>query len=176
MIEPTTARAPLEANTAAAAKMRRRMLSPMLLRGFFLAKLPLALIAGLRIREFTPERCVATVPYGWLTTNPFRSTYFAALSMAAEMSTGALAMVTVETAPKPVSMLITGMTATFGKKATGLTSFTCADGAKLSEGVARAVATGEPVTVEALTIGTAPDGVEVARFTFTWSFKVKSRR
>lgn len=165
-----------EPNTAAAARMRRRMLRPMLLRGFFLAKLPLALIAGLRLRELTPERCVTTVPYGWRTTNPFRSTYFAALSMAAEMSTGALAMTLVETAPKPVSMLITGMTATFGKKATGLTFFTCADGAKLSEGVARAVATGEPVTVEALTIGTAPDGVEVARFTFTWSFKAKSRR
>ena len=176
MIEPTTARTPLEANPGAAAKMRRRMLSPMLMRGFFLAKLPLALIAGLRLRELTPERCVTTVPYGWRTTNPFRSTYFAALSMAAELSTGALAMAAVETAPAPVSMLITGMTATFGKKATGLTSFTCADGAKLSEGVARAVATGEPVTVEALTVGTAPDGAEVARFTFTWSFKVKSRR
>lgn len=166
MTEPTTA----------TAKMRRRMLSPMLMRGFFLAKLPLALIAGLRIRELTAERCVTTVPYGWRTTNPFRSTYFAALSMAAELSTGALAMAAVETAPQPVSMLITGMTATFGKKATGLTSFTCADGAKLSEGVARAVSTGEPVTVEALTVGTAPDGAEVARFTFTWSFKVKSRR
>ena len=176
MIEPTTARTPLEANAEAAAKMRRRMLSPMLMRGFFFAKLPLALIAGLRIRELTPERCVTTVPYGWRTTNPFRSTYFAALSMAAELSTGALAMAAVETAPAPVSMLITGMTATFGKKATGLTSFTCADGAKLSEGVARAVATGEPVTVEALTVGTAPDGAEVARFTFTWSFKVKTRR
>ena len=166
----------LPSRNPAAEKLRGQMLNPWLMRGMFLSKLPLALFAGLRVRELDTEHCVATVPYGWRTTNPFRSTYFAALSMAAELSTGALAMVAVETAPQPVSMLITGMAASFGKKATGLTSFTCADGAKLSEGVARAVATGEPVTVEALTVGTAPDGAEVARFTFTWSFKLKSRR
>jgi uncharacterized protein DUF4442 len=162
MIEPTSA-----------AKLRRRMLSPLLMRGFFLAKLPLALIAGLRVRELDAERCVTTVPYGWRTTNPFRSTYFAALSMAAELSTGALAMTAVRLAPRPVSMLITGMNAEFGKKATGLTSFTCEDGAKLSAAVDRTVATGEPVAVEAATVGTAPDGNVVARFTFTWSFKVR---
>ncbi|HEX3128206.1 MAG TPA: hypothetical protein VH394_12825 [Thermoanaerobaculia bacterium] len=95
--------------------------------------------------------------------------------MAAEMSTGALALLEVELAPKPVSMLITGMTAEFGKKATGLTSFTCADGRALSNAVARALA-GEPNTFEAVSTGTSPDGTIVARFTFTWSFKAKERK
>lgn len=166
MIEPTS---------SSAARLRRRMLNPWLLRGFMLAKLPLALVAGLRVRELDAERCTATVPYGWRSTNPFRSTYFAALSMAAEMSTGALALMEVEQAPKPVSMLITGMTAEFGKKATGLTAFTCADGRGLAEAVARAVA-GEPTTFEAASTGTSQDGTVVARFTFTWSFKAKERR
>ncbi len=80
-------------------KIRSRMLNPFLMRGFMLAKLPLALVAGLRMRELDRDRCVVTVPYGWRTTNPFRSTYFAALSMAAEMSTGAPAMMAAETAP-----------------------------------------------------------------------------
>jgi uncharacterized protein DUF4442 len=157
----------------AAAKLRRRMLNPFLLRGFFLAKLPLALFAGLRLRELTEERCVATVRYGWRSTNPFRSTYFAALSMAAELSTGALGLAAVESAPRPVAMLITGLTASFEKKAVGLTSFTCAEGTRFHAAVDQTIATGEPAVVEAPTIGTAPDGTVVARFTFTWSFKVR---
>ncbi len=173
MIEPTTTRMPLEARPGVTAKLRRRMLNPFLMRGFFLTKLPLALVAGLRLRELTEERCVATVPYGWRSTNPFRSTYFAALSMAAELSTGALAMAAVESAPRPVAMLITGLTASFEKKATGLTTFTCTDGPRLFDAVAQTIATGEPVAVEVSTVGTSPDGVVVARFTFTWSFKVR---
>ena len=172
MIEPTAAPVSRDAHPA---RLRRRMLNPWLMRGFMLTKLPLALIAGLRVRELDEERCTVTVPYGWRSTNPFRSTYFAALSMAAEMSTGALAMLEVELAPKPVSMLITGMTAEFGKKATGLTAFTCADGRGLAGAVARALA-GEPNTFEAVSTGTAQDGAVVARFTFTWSFKAKERR
>jgi len=175
MIEPTTTRMPLEARPGATAKLRRRMLNPFLMRGFFLAKLPLALFAGLRLRELNEERCVATVPYGWRSTNPFRSTYFAALSMAAELSTGALALAAVESAPRNVAMLITGLTASFEKKATGLTTFTCTDGPRVFEAVARTIATGEPVAVEMPTVGTSPDGTVVARFTFIWSFKVRSK-
>jgi acyl-coenzyme A thioesterase PaaI-like protein len=175
MTEPTATPMPLEARPGATAKLRRRMLNPFLMRGFFLAKLPLALFAGLRLRELNEERCVATVPYGWRSTNPFRSTYFAALSMAAELSTGALALAAVESAPRNVAMLITGLTASFEKKATGLTTFTCTDGPRVFEAVARTIATGEPVAVEVPTVGTSPDGTVVARFTFTWSFKVRSK-
>jgi hypothetical protein len=174
MAEPALAPAGAAAERAAnAGKFTRRMRNPWLVRGFFLAKLPLALVAGLRLEELTPERCATSVPYGWRTTNPFRSTYFAALSMAAELSTGALAMAAVESAPRPVAMLITGLTAGFEKKATGLTTFTCTDGPRLFEAVARTIATGEPAAVEVPTVGTSPDGVVVARFTFTWSFKVR---
>jgi len=168
------AQTPVQLSPAAAAR-RRKMLNPFLLRSFFLAKLPLALFAGLRLRELDAEHAVTSVPYGWRSTNPFRSTYFAALSMAAELSTGALAMMAVELAPRPVAMLIVNMTASFEKKATALTSFTCMDGGKLAAAVAQAVETGEPATAEAETVGRNPDGTVVARFTFTWSFKARSR-
>jgi len=153
----------------------RKMLNPLLLRFYFLAKLPLALMAGVKLRELDAEHAVAAVPYGWRSTNPFRSTYFAALAMAAELSTGAIALLAVEAAPKPVAMLIVNMTAGFEKKATSLAEFTCLDGAKLAAAVARAVATGEPATAEAETVGRMADGTVVARFTFTWSFKTRSR-
>jgi hypothetical protein len=175
MTQTPSAAAPLTADRhPAAERLRSRMLNPLLMRGFFLAKLPLALVAGLRVRELTPERCVATVPYGWRTTNPFRSTYFAAQSMAAELSTGALAMLAVETAPQPVAMLIVGLEAGFEKKATALTSFTCEDGSRIFAAVEETLRTGEPATARAETVGRMPDGTVVARFAFTWSFKRRS--
>jgi hypothetical protein len=175
MIDTPTAASPSAALAPAAAERRRKMLSPLLMRGYFLAKLPLALFAGVRLRELDAAHAVATVPYGWRSTNPFRSTYFAALAMAAELSTGALAMLAVDVAPRPVALLITGMTASFEKKATGLTTFTCAGGAELADAVARAASTSEPATATVETVGRAADGAVVARFTFTWSFKARSR-
>lgn len=171
MAEPIT----LPTSSPAASKLAARMRSPWLLRAYMLAKLPLGLIAGLRVRELDRQRCVVTVPYGWRTTNPFRSTYFAALSMAAEMSTGAPAMMAVELAPRPVAMLIVDMEAAFGKKATSMTWFTCEEGAKAFAAVEETLRTGEAATARLESVGRMKDGTEVARFVFTWSFKKRSK-
>lgn len=152
-------------------RVRRRMMHPLLFRGFLLAKLPLALVAGLRVRALDRRRCVCDLPYGWRSQNPFRSIYFAAQAMAAEMSTGALAMLAVRSATAPVALLIVGLEAEFGKKATARTAFTCEGGDLAFAAVAATVATGEPATARLTTVGRMADGTEVARFTFTWSFK-----
>lgn len=152
-------------------QIRKRMLSPIAMRAFFAAKLPLALFAGLRVRKLNRERCVTTVPYSWRTTNPFRSTYFAAQSMAAELSTGALALLAAESAAVPVATLILDMSATFEKKATEEAHFTCENGEAVFAAVAETVRTGEPATARMETVGRMPDGTIVSRFTFTWSFK-----
>ncbi len=175
MIEPVATPAP-SLRTPAFEKRRRQMLNPFLMRLYYLSKLPLAFVAGLRLRELDERRAVVTVPYGWRTTNPFRSTYFAALSMAAELSTGALAMASTDLAPRPVALLIVGLTAGFEKKATGTTTFTCEEGDKLTAAVARTVETGEPAIAEVETIGRSSDGTVVARFTFTWSFKARQSK
>lgn len=155
-------------------RFRRRMRSPFQTAGFMLVKMPLGLFAGLRVREVDAERCETTVPYGWRSTNPFRSIYFAAQSMAAELSTGAMAMLAVELAPAPVAMLITGLEASFTKKATARTTFTCEEGAKIFAAVRETLETGEPATVRVETVGTMPDGTEVSRFVFEWSFKKRA--
>lgn len=140
---------------------------------YVLAKVPLAALAGLRIRQIDAERCSVSVPYGWMTTNPFRSTYFAALSMAAEMSTGALALVAARSCPRPISTLIVGMDGKFEKKATTATTFTCAAGPQIAAAIDETLTTGEPVAVDVDSVGTAEDGAVVARFCFRWSFKRK---
>ncbi|MCB1058493.1 MAG: DUF4442 domain-containing protein [Acidobacteria bacterium] len=155
---------------AARRKLVRQVTNPWLMRLYMLAKLPLGLFAGLRVRHLDPERCETSVPYGWRSKNPFRSTYFAAQSMAAEMSTGALAMLALAGRP-PVAMLIVGLDAEFGKKATSLATFTCADGAALFAAVEETLASGEPAVATVETVGRMPDGTVVSRFHFTWSFK-----
>jgi hypothetical protein len=170
-VSPSSVSAP--ALTEGQARMQRSITHPILFRGWLLAKLPAALFTGVGLRELTLARCVTTVPYGWRSQNPFKSTYFAALAMAAELSTGALVL--FSTASTPCSTLIVGMTATFGKKATGTTTFVCTGGDVVAEAVREAVATGEPRVFTLETVGTLADGAEVSRFTFTWSVKPRSK-
>ncbi len=157
-------------------RFRRRMLNPFLWRAYALAKLPLGLFSGMRLRSIDADRCTTSVPYGWRSTNPFRSIYFAAQSMAAELSTGAIALLAVDLAPAPVAMLITGLESSFTKKANAETTFTCEEGAKIFAAVRETVATGEPAVARVETVGRMPDGTEVSRFVFTWSFKKRAPR
>src|SRR6187200_806720 len=72
-----------------------QMMSPWKYKLFLLQKVPLGLIAGMKLKYLDMHRCEATVPYRWITTNPFKSAYFAALAMAAELSNGSLALLAV---------------------------------------------------------------------------------
>ena len=161
---------------AAGDRMVRRMLSPLGWRLYMLRNMPLGLFAGLRITSLSRSGCATTVPYGWRSTNPFRSTYFAALSMAAELSTGALAAVATHIAPAKVSMFPVRMEAEFLKKATGTTTFVCEEGERFFAAVRDAVETGEPTSVEAEAVGNMSNGTIVAKFRFRWSFLSKPRR
>lgn len=146
---------------------------PFKFRLFLLSKLPAAYFAGVRVREVDEQRCVVTVPYKWLSQNPFRSTYFACLSMAAEMSTGALAMAHLYKINPPVSMLVVKVESAYFKKATGRTSFVCEDGRLFDQAIEETIATGEARTLTAKSVGKNIEGEVVAEFLITWSFKAK---
>jgi hypothetical protein len=147
---------------------------PLKFRIFLLMKLPSAFFAGVRIRDINLQQCYVSVPYKWFSRNPFRSTYFACLSMAAEMSTGALAMVHLHKSVPPVSMLVIGIEGKFYKKAADLTTFLCEDGENIRRAVEEAVSTGEGVVFRARSLGKNLKGEAVAEFIITWSFKIKS--
>lgn len=149
------------------------MKHPVKFRLFLLTKLPAAYFAGVRVREVDEKSCRVTVPYKWLSQNPFRSTYFACLSMAAEMSTGALAMAHLYKISPPVSMLVVKVESEYFKKATGRTSFICQDGELLRQAIAETIQTGEARTVRSRSVGTNKEGELVAEFYISWSFKAK---
>jgi hypothetical protein len=145
--------------------------NPIKFRLFLLSKLPAAYFSGVRVKYVDEEKCEVVVPYKWFTKNPFRSTYFACLSMAAEMSTGILAMANVYGRNPRVSMLVLKVNGDYKKKATGRTTFTCNQGEEIKKIVEETIATGQPKVVEVRSVGRNGNGEVVADFTIAWSFK-----
>ena len=150
------------------------MKHPVKFRMFLLSKLPNAFFAGIRVKEIDENSCTTVVPYKWFTKNPFRSTYFACLSMAAEMSTGALCLAHLYKRKPAVSMLVVKVEGEYFKKATGKTVFVCEDGLQIKNAIEQSVETGEPKIFRAKSVGRNKEGAVVAEFFITWSFKAKS--
>lgn len=142
---------------------------------FMLKNLPLGFFVGLRVVQVDNMGAQVSVPFKYLNKNPFQSIYFAVLSMAAELSTGILAFAAVYDAPVPVSMLVFDMNAQFIKKATSRIVFKCNQGEEISKAVAESVADGDSRTVTVKSVGRDKNGVQVAEFNFTWTFKPKKK-
>ena len=152
----------------------KQMTSPLKFRMFLLSKLPSAYFSGVRVKSLDENKCEVTVPFKWFSQNPFRSTYFACLSMAAEMSTGALALGHLYKRTPAVSMLVVKTEGEYFKKAVDKTIFVCEDGLQIKKMIDEAVTTGEARTMRAKTIGKNVAGDLVAEFYITWSFKAKT--
>lgn len=149
---------------------------PLKFRIFLLTQLPSAYFAGVRVREMDQKKCVVTVPYKWFSRNPFKSTYFACLAMAGEMSTGALGMSYLYKKKPAVSMLVVNVHADYYKKAVGVSTFTCEDGELFAKMIQETIDTGEATTVKAKTIGRNKNGEVVAEMFVTWSFKRRAQQ
>jgi hypothetical protein len=152
------------------------MTHPLKFRMFLLSKLPSAYFSGVRVKSIDENKCEVTVPFKWFSQNPFRSTYFACLSMAAEMSTGALALAHLYKRKPPVSMLVVKTEGEYFKKAVDKTTFVCEAGSEIKKMIEDAIATGEGRTIRAKSIGINKAGELVAEFYITWSFKAKSAK
>ncbi|MBS1623201.1 MAG: PaaI family thioesterase [Bacteroidetes bacterium] len=162
-------------NTEQSQKYRALVQNKLMFNLFLIKSLPMGYLAGLKVVDFTPERCSISVPYRWMNQNPFRCTYFAVLAMAAEMSSGMIAMMHTHNAKPSVSMLVTNLESQFVKKATGLTVFTCEDGGPMLQVIEECVSTGEGRTYVCTSTGRNKAGEVVATFRVTWSFKARSK-
>lgn len=143
--------------------------------GFFLAtKLPAAYFVGLKLNQINEQSCTILVKHSWFSKNPFKSVYFAAEAMAAEMSTGLLAFGHLYQRTPKVSMLVVKMEAEYFKKGTGKLYFTSDDGNAVEQAINKAIQTGEGQTLICKSVGTNEKAEIVAVFNFTWSFKAKN--
>jgi hypothetical protein len=137
--------------------------------------LPLAAFAGLRLLQNDKKQCAIGLRYGYLTKNPFKSIYFAAQAMAAEMSTGLPALLWIRGRKANVSMLVTGLEARFVKKAVGRIQFTFADKEALEACLEQLLLQQSTAEFTAISKGTNEAGEVVAEFHIHWSFKAKSK-
>jgi hypothetical protein len=154
---------------------RRQVLGRLPVALWMWRTLPLAAFAGLRVLSLDERACTVRLPGGWRTQNPFRSTYFAAQAMAAEMSTGAPALVLVRDAPASVALLVVGLRVTYTKKLVGPGTFTFEEVAGMEAAIARAAASDEPQEFVGRSTGRDETGDVVAGFEIAWSFKRRSR-
>ncbi|ALJ01406.1 DUF4442 domain-containing protein [Rufibacter tibetensis] len=162
--------------TVSTAAFRKLVANPVNLKLFLLKNLPMAYLAGIRIRKLTDQEAQVVIKYRYITKNPFRSIYFACLAMAAEMASGVLSMMHLYQAQPSVSMLVVGMEAEFSKKAVGTITFTCSDGEAIAAAVRVAQRTGQGSNLQAVSIGRDGKGEEVARFRITWSYKARATK
>ena len=148
--------------------------SPKKLNTFLMLKLPSAWLTGVRVMELSANKCVTGVTHSWINQNPFKSLYFAVQAMAAELSTGALVMQSIQKSEKKVSMLVAQNSSKFLKKATGKIKFSCEDGEIAKAAIEKTISTGEGQTFWMKSLGVNEDGVEVSVFEFEWTVKLKS--
>ena len=151
----------------------QKLQRPLWFRFFLLKALPAAFFAGIKIHSLSSESATISIRFSWLTQNPFKSIYFACLAMAAEMSSGILALIHSQHIKPNISMLVVGMKVDFHKKALGQIHFECQDGSMIHTAIENSMKTQIGQTITTHSRGLNEDGVPVADFYITWSFKQK---
>lgn len=152
-------------------KFAKRMTSWFWFKLFGLSKLPLSIFSGFKIIKLNDKESITAVNYKWLNKNPFRSTFWAVLGMAAELSTGAYALLATLGKNESVAVILVSTKAEFLKKATDVSTFTCEDWIAFNSVVDKAIETNESQTITSKAVGVNKDGDTIATFEFTWSFK-----
>lgn len=138
---------------------------------YFLLHLPGAFFFGLKIVSITEAGSQVRIPHRWSTKNPFKSIYFAALTAAAELSTGVIALTSLD--PRQISMLVTRVEGQFLKKAKGPVLFECNQVQDMRKAVSTALEEAAGVKIMMHSTGRNKDGEIVAKFSFEWSLRRK---
>ena len=149
------------------------MLNPIFFKLFLILKLPLAFLAGVKLKALDDNYSKAQLKYSYLNKNPFKSIYFAALSMAGELASGILAASFIYKNKPAISMLVVGVNIEFSKKAVGIINFSCNQGKEIQDCINKSIVTKEGQTIEIITTATDQEGDVVAIFNVKWSFKSK---
>ena len=148
-------------------------ITPSKINTFMFFKLPLGWWSGMRVISLTDTTAIVKIKHKWMNQNPFKSMFWAAQGMAAEMTTGILVMQEIEKSKRKVSMLVTHQEGDFFKKATGKIIFKCTGGSIIREAIETSIKTQEGQVIVLTAEGVNENGVVVSTFKFQWSLKVK---
>ena len=154
-------------------RIRKLAVKSFYFRSYLFWNLPMGFLSGMKIKKLDEDQCIVSVPFKWLNKNPFKSTFWAVLGMAGEMSTAALILQYTYKQKPSFSTLPLKLEADFNKKAIGITSFICNDGKMVKEKLMEAIETKIPVIIKASSQGIDENSNVICEFNFTWSVKAR---
>ena len=149
-------------------------MKPAFFRSLLISKLPIAFIAGLKLKSYSDSKAEVLVKHSWINQNPFKSMFWAVQGMAAELSTGLLCISKIKDSKKSVSMLVIEQNGKFFKKAKGKITFSCEQGLEIDKTLKQVIENKTSETLILKSKGIDESGVLVSEFLFTWSFKLRN--
>jgi len=141
---------------------------------FLFFQLPSAFFCGVRLKYLDSLKSIVSINHSWFNKNPFKSIFWAAQGMAAELTTGSLIKNTIKESGVNVSYLVVENKSSFYKKATGKIIFECNQGKELQDLFNSFDKDNNKAIIELKSIGTDSNNIKVSEFSFTWSLKVRS--
>ena len=141
---------------------------------FLFFQLPSAFFCGVRLKYLDSLKSIVLINHSWFNKNPFKSIFWAAQGMAAELTTGSLIKNVIKESGVNVSYLVVENKSSFYKKATGKIIFECNQGKELQDLFNSFDQHNNKAIIELKSIGIDSNNIKVSEFSFTWSLKVRS--
>ena len=141
---------------------------------FLFFQLPSAFFCGVRLKYLDSLKSIVSINHSWFNKNPFKSIFWAAQGMAAELTTGSLIKNAIKESGVNVSYLVVENKSSFFKKATGKIIFECNQGKELQDLFNSFDKDNNKAIIELKSVGVDSNNVKVSEFSFTWSLKVRS--
>jgi len=141
---------------------------------FLFFQLPSAFFCGVRLKYLDSLKSIVSINHSWFNKNPFKSIFWAAQGMAAELTTGSLIKNVIKESGLNVSYLVVENKSSFYKKATGKIIFECNQGKELQDLFNSFNQDNDNAIIELKSVGVDSNNVKVSEFSFTWSLKVRS--
>jgi len=157
-------------------KTTKLLTNPFSFRAFTFSLMPLGFVAGLHVKKLDENMCEVAIPGGWRTQNPFKSMYWAAQGMAAELAAGLHPALYTKASSVPVTMILAECHGGFKRQCIGKARFRCEDGEAIRKVVAETAVTGERLPCKVKVVGIDPDDKVVSEWEFVWSFKGKPEK
>jgi len=142
---------------------------------FLLKKLPSAYFCGARIKSIDSNQCEIKIALNWFNKNPYKSMFWAAQGMAAELTTALMITDKIKKSGYDVSMLLISNNANYYKKATGLIVFNCNEGAEIDEMMNKLISSNTSQTITLSSTGINQNNITVSKFIFEWSLKIREK-
>ena len=142
---------------------------------FLLEKLPAAYFCGARMRSLDSDQCEIKITLNWFNKNPFKSMFWAAQGMAAELTTGLMITDKIKKSGYDISMLLISNSSNYFKKATGTIIFNCSQGNKIDDMIEKLINLKTPQKIVLSSTGINRQNVTVSKFTFEWSLKIREK-